>query len=99
MDDKGLALFSDKSLGNRYMTLILECIITWGTKHPQTTTKSPTKFKIAQNKLLSAKVVLPTKFIYFGSNESKVKPRQEERGGSSGQSGSTPQGGKEDLSL
>ena len=33
--EKGKNLFpTDKNLGNRYVTLILECIVVWAERHP-----------------------------------------------------------------
>lgn len=67
VDEKGLTLFPDRTLGNKLMTLILECIVKWSEKHPTVSEKSsqPTKFKAAHNELVNEGVLLPRKFTYF----------------------------------
>lgn len=76
MSEKGLNLFpSDKELGNRYITLILECICKWSEKHPKTSSKSDTKFRIGYNELCDRQVVLPKEFIYFPTD---VRPSPSE---------------------
>lgn len=65
MEQKGLQTFGNPQLGNRYMRLILECLVKWGQKYPQTANKSPTKFKNSLDQLIYSNVVLPNKFNYF----------------------------------
>jgi hypothetical protein len=72
MKEKGLNLFpGDKELGNRYITLILECIVKWSEKHPKTSTKAETKFRIGHNDLIDRGVVLPKEFIFFKTDVGK----------------------------
>lgn len=48
MSDKGSSLFpGNKEIGNRYITLVLECLIVWSEKFPRTSTKQETKYALA----------------------------------------------------
>jgi hypothetical protein len=47
MPDKGLNLFpGSRELGNKFVTLVLECIVVWNQKYPTTSKKQMTKFKL-----------------------------------------------------
>jgi hypothetical protein len=64
--DKGKQLYpSDSLLGNKYLTLIAECLMKWAEKHPLTNQHSPTKFVLALKNLTDKGVQLPTEYRYF----------------------------------
>jgi hypothetical protein len=53
------------------MRLLLESLVTWGTRFPTNSKKEPTKFKKTLTKLQDEKVVLPKDFIYYQPNARK----------------------------
>jgi hypothetical protein len=66
-------------LGNRYITLILECLIVWSERYPKTSKKDDSKFMLAFNELVSRKVVLPKEFMYFESASKEDSKKQSEQ--------------------
>lgn len=65
MTEKGVTLFSgNKEIGNRYITLILECLVVWAERFPRTKA-GDSKYALAYADLISKKVTLPKEFIYF----------------------------------
>jgi hypothetical protein len=83
LSDKGKSLFpTDKAMGNNFMRLLLESLVSWGTRFVTNAKKEPTRFKKTLTRLQDEKVVLPKEFIYYTSQ--KKTERAE-----------TPQGPKE----
>lgn len=64
------------------MRLLLESLVSWGTRFPTNAKKEPTRFKKTLTKLQEEKVVLPKELTYYQSQ--KKSERAE-----------TPQGPKE----
>lgn len=71
--EKGRSYGSDKVMGSKFMTLVSECIAKWAEKHPLTTNRTPSKFKVAYTELIADGVAMPKEFIYFqaGRRESR----------------------------
>ena len=75
---------TDKQTGNNLMRLLLESLVTWGTRFPTNSKKEPTKFRKTLMKLQEEKVVLPKDFLYYQPNARKSERAETPQGPSEG---------------
>jgi hypothetical protein len=74
LSEKGKSLFpGDKQTGNNFMRLLLESLVTWGTKFPTNSKKEPTRFNRTLTRLQDEKVTLPKEFQYYSAKQKKTE--------------------------
>ncbi len=62
------------------MRLLLQSLVTWGTKFPTNSKKEPTRFKKTLTHLTDEKVTLPKEFVYYQQNQKKSEKAQTPQG-------------------
>lgn len=77
-------------MGNNFMRLLLESLVSWGTRFPTNSKKEPTRFRKTLIRLQDEKVVIPKELTYYSNNPRKTERNETPQGPSE-----TPQGPSE----